>query len=103
VRGSCAVSEVGCHLARQPCEAIDAEARVEALGANIRRALQHARKTCAPAVELPPPEPGKGFDLLPALQETSSSYMIVKAFAQINKEEIDLNCAGFAGGVHSLR
>lgn len=38
--------------------------------------LQHARKTGAPAFELRPPEPGKGFDLLPEPQRGDLFYDI---------------------------
>ena len=38
--------------------------------------LQHARKTSAPAFELRAPEPGKGFDLLPAPQPGDIFYDI---------------------------
>ncbi|RBO97253.1 TM0106 family RecB-like putative nuclease [Pseudochrobactrum asaccharolyticum] len=38
--------------------------------------LQHARKTGAPAFELREPEPGKGFDLLPAPQPSDLFYDI---------------------------
>lgn len=38
--------------------------------------LQHARKTGAPAYELRPPEPGKGFDLLPEPQPGDIFYDI---------------------------
>lgn len=38
--------------------------------------LQHARKTGAPAFELRPPEPGKGFDLLPEPQPGDLFYDI---------------------------